>query len=90
MTQWQKELARHALGLPNPRNESYRNHFCTDSGSEEHREWEKLVSEGMAVKRTGTMWGGSDMFHLTLKGALEAREPKEHLSREDTAVMREL
>jgi hypothetical protein len=86
----QRELARHALGLPNRTKTSYRNHFCIGAGNPDHAEWEKMVEAGEAVKRSGPNWGGDDMFHLTLEGALKAREPKEHLSREDAAMMRQL
>jgi hypothetical protein len=90
MTDEQRKLARHALGFPNKTNTSYRNHFCTGAGSVDFPHWEAMVEAGEAVKRTGTMWGGDDMFHLTLKGGLAARDPKEHLSREETELMRKL
>lgn len=90
MTESQKKLARHALGFPNKKNTSYRNHFCIGKGGDGYSEWEAMVSSGEAVKRTGPHWGGDDMFHLTLKGGLAARETKEHLSREETTQMREL
>lgn len=90
MTKGQKDLARHALGFPNRKNTSYRNHFCIGISGDGYTEWESMVAAGYAVKRTGPNWGGDDMFHLTLKGALLAREPKEHLSQEDSRMMREL
>ena len=90
MTKEQTSLARHALGLPNRKNTSYRNHFCIGAGGDSYTEWEAMVAQGDAVKRTGPHWGGDDMFYLTLKGALAAREPREHISREDAANMREL
>lgn len=90
MTPKQRDLARHALGLPNKKNVSYRNHFCIGAGGDGYADWEDLVSKGLAVKRTSDHWGGDDMFHLTLEGALMVREPKEHLSQEDTRIMREL
>lgn len=83
MTERQRELARHALGFPNKKNTSYRNHFCSGPGHKDFEEWLKMVEQGDAVKRDGPLWGGGSMFHLTFKAALEAREPKEHLSRED-------
>lgn len=88
MNEEQRKLARHALGFPNKANTSYRNHFCTGAGSVDFPHWEEMVAQGDAVKRTGPHWGGDDMFYLTLQGALAAREPKEHLSREDSADMR--
>lgn len=88
MTEEQRKLARHALGFPNKNNMSYRNHFCTGIGSTDYEPWEQMVAAGEATKRTGPHWGGDDMFYLTLKGALQARDLKEHLSQEDTAAMR--
>ena len=88
MTDTQRELARHALGFPNKKNESYRNHFCTGPGSTDFEHWEDLVAKGLATKRTDGPWGGDHMFYLTLKGALMVRGPKEHLSREDAEGMR--
>ena len=90
MTEKQTKLARHALGFPNKKNTSYRNRFCTGPGCEDFAEWEAMVAQGDAVRRDGPLWGGDSMFFLTLKGALAVREPKEHISREDAAQMREM
>ncbi len=88
MTAKQRELARHALGLPNRTNTTYRNHFCIGKGGDGYKEWEDLVSQGMAVKaEAGPEWVG-DFFYLTLKGAQAVLLGKEHLSREDAAKMR--
>lgn len=91
MTPKQRELARHALGFPNKRNVSYRNHFCAGAGSDDYAEWEAMVAAGLAIKRTAPHCGPNDaLFHMTFKGALEARDTKEHLSPEDCAAMREV
>lgn len=90
MTSEQRKLARHALGFPNTLKTSYRNHYCIGKGGNGYGDWEAMVAAGEAVKHTGPHWGGDDMFYLTLKGGLAAREPKEHLSREETAFMRQL
>lgn len=90
MNSSQREFARHALGLPNKKHTSYRNHYCIGSHNPAHAEWESLVAVGDAVKRTGPHWGGDDMFHLTLPGALKARDTKEHISRKDAEQMRKL
>jgi len=90
MNDKQRELARHALGLPNKRNQSYRNYFCLGADGDGYSDWEDLVAKGLAVKRKTALCGGMDYFHLTLKGALMVREPKEHLSQEDTKMMREM
>lgn len=88
MTEKQTKLARHALGFPNKKNMSYRNNFCTGSGSSDYPEWKAMVAQGDAIERTSSLWGGDSMFYLTLKGALSVRELKEHLSPEDAAEMR--
>lgn len=90
MTDAQKQLARHALGLPNKKNTSYRNSYCIGKGGDGYEDWLQMVDQGEAVRRTGPHWGGDDMFYLTQNGALAARETKEHISREDAAQMREL
>ena len=90
MTPEQKKLARHALGLPNPKKTSYRNHFCAGPGHIDYAEWLKMVDAGYAIRCVGPSWGGDDMFHLTLKGAIAAREPKEHISREEAKLMHEM
>lgn len=90
ITPVQREMARHALGFPNRKKTSYRNHYCVGPGDFGYDDWLDLVAKGLAVRRTGPNWGGDDMFYLTLKGALMVREAKEHLSQEDTARMREL
>jgi hypothetical protein len=93
MTETQKKLARHALGLPNKQNTSYRNRFFTDPGCTDYAEWQAMVAEGNAIERTGSLWSGDrtrNMFCLTLKGALAVRGPKEHISREDAEEMRML
>jgi hypothetical protein len=89
MTERQKQLARHALGLPNKKNETYRNHFCIGKGGDGYTDWEDLVSNGLAVKRSGgKIYDGDDFFYLTLEGARAVLLPKEHISREDAEKMR--
>lgn len=88
----QREFARHALGLPNNRNMTYRNHFCINSGGDGYADWEDLVSQGAAVKAIGgENWVGDFFyltFYLTLEGARAVLLPKEHISREDAEKMR--
>lgn len=88
MNDKQRELARHALGLPNKKNMSYRNHFCIDVGSDDYDQWEDLVSKGLAVKALGGKNWSVDFFYLTLEGAKSALLPKEHISSEDAQRMR--
>lgn len=73
MTPSQKELARHALGLPNVMNISYRNSFCATPDHPDWENWQNMVAEGYAIRRDSELWGGDSMFHLTLKGAFAAR-----------------
>lgn len=84
MTLEQIELARHALGLPNKRNCSYRNRFVTGAGGADFLIWEQMVTNGVARKRKGSaLTGGDDLFFLTTVGAIEALKPGEKLDRED-------
>ncbi len=84
----QREMARHALGLPNKKRTSYRNHYCIGPGGDGYEDWDDLAAKGLAIRRTGPDWGGDDMFYLTLNAALAVREPGEHISREDAQQMR--
>jgi hypothetical protein len=86
MTQEQRELARHALGLPNQRNTSYRNHFVTGEGSSDYPHWIKMVEAGYAKRRAGSpLTGGDDLFWLSRKGAELALKGFETLCQEDFA-----
>ena len=84
MTENQRELARHALGLPNKQRTSYRNHFCAGAGHSDYPEWVVMVEQGDATHRNGSdLSGGDDVFCLTEKGANSALLPREKLSTED-------
>ena len=53
MTKEQRNLARHALGLPNKRKQTYRNHFVTGEGRRAIHIgslWLRLVSRGDSWK----------------------------------------
>lgn len=91
MNDKQREMARHALGLPNRKHFTNRNNYCIGKGGEGYEDWEDLVSKGLAVKREGGgHFGGDDLFYLTLEGARAVLLPKEHISREDAEAMRKL
>lgn len=84
MTPAQIDLARHALGLPNKRKTSYRNHFVTGEGSGNYADWNAMVEARMArVRRNVEMYGGDDYFRLTVEGAKAALAKGEKLSAED-------
>lgn len=84
MTPKQIELARHALGLPNRERRSYRNHFVTGEGSDDHPEWVAMVGGGFAKRRAGNqLTGGDDLFWLTPDGAAAALRHGERLDPKD-------
>lgn len=86
MTPEQIDLARHALGLPNRRNQSYRNHFVTGPGCTDYDHWMRMVADGDAFRRAGSqLTGGDDLFMLTKAGATAALRGKEKLDPEDFA-----
>ena len=79
-----RDLARHALGLPNKRSRSYRNHFVTGEGSTDYAPWIEMVAAGLAKRWKGNeMTGGDDLFRLTKTGAIQALNKGEHLDPED-------
>lgn len=83
LTDHQRELARHALGLDGRRNQSYRNHYVVDSGPD-HAAWMEMVQAGTARRRAGNpITGGMDLFRLTPEGARAALAPGERLCPED-------
>jgi hypothetical protein len=82
----QRELARHALGLPNKRKMTYRNHFVTGPGHDDFDQWCAMVESGHAVRRKGSpLTGGDDLFMLTKIGATAALAKGEKLDPEDFA-----
>lgn len=79
-----RELARHALGLPNRRRKSYRNHFVAGDGHSDWVRWNEMVASGFAIRRKGgPLTGGDDLFRLTKVGALAALDKGESLCPED-------
>lgn len=84
MTPEQIELARHALGLPNSRRKSYRNHFVTGEGHSDYTNWMAMTEAGYAKRFKGNeMTGGDDLFCLTEAGAKLALKKGERLDPED-------
>lgn len=79
-----RPLARHALGLPNTRRQSYRNSYYAVPGSPTHAEWLAMIAAGDAAfapfieGRTA-----STGFCLTRQGAEAALAPGESLDPED-------
>lgn len=86
LTDTQRELARHALGLTRGKKVTFRNHFVTGEGSKDHAAWMEMVNAGAAKRRTGSaLSGGDDIFWLTKAGATAALNRGEKLSAEDFA-----
>lgn len=84
MTPKQIELARHALGLPNVRNRSYRNAFVAGEDHEDYWDWYAMTKSNDAVMRGRTdVFGGQDCFYLTYQGAVTALKGTERLDVED-------
>lgn len=86
LTAEQRGLARHALGLPNKRKQSYRNYFVTGEGSTDHPHWVAMAEAGFARRRKALrIYGGDDLFRLTKEGATAALDKGERLDPEDFA-----
>jgi len=81
LTPEQRDLARHALGLPNSKRKSYRNRFFTGRGGPHHLDWSAMVSAGDAER--GEDGRSTRCFHLTRQGAEAALNAGESLDRED-------
>ncbi len=69
-------LVRSALGLPNRRRQSYRNHFVDAT----HPDWEAMVAAGLATVRRSTEPDGPHTYRLTRAGAEAALLPGETLN----------
>lgn len=82
MTPRQKELARHALGLPNKARKSYRNRFLANPAGSDWQTWSEMVDAGHA-EHYPTEGKPFDLFCLTRAGAERALEGKETLCGED-------
>ena len=85
MTDDQRTLARHALGLDGRRKQSYRNYFTCGAGHDDYDAWCEMARLGLAQRRDGARlhFGGDDLFHLTLAGARAALASGETLDHED-------
>lgn len=79
---YDRGLARHALGLPNDRGVSYRNHFVAGPGHDDYRAWMRMVEAGFARRNPGNaITGGDDVFKLNDVGAKRALAFGERLER---------
>lgn len=83
MTPAQRELARHALGLPNPSGRSYRNRYFVATQSACADQWREMAAAGEAERGEPGHKASSTFFCLTRKGAELALDPRESLCPED-------
>lgn len=82
MTPEQIKLARHALGLPNDQKRSYRNRYFATVGSNIEKQWEGLVSSGLAHRQRQD-GARTTFFCLSERGARRVIDPAESLCPED-------
>ena len=81
LTPLQKQLARHALGLPNSANRSYRNRYASPVSGPTFEAWATMVIDGFA--RSYDRRIAMIHFELTPTGAEAALEGRETLDPED-------
>jgi len=88
MTPEHREQMRHALGLPNGQNMTYRNRYCVE---ESDPVWSALVAAGLATMRPAAdlPFGGCALFYLTRKAAEMVLEPGEKIDMDATKFPRE-
>lgn len=79
VTDSQRRLARHMLGLPNKAKRSYRNRFFAACGSPDYDNLRQISG----TLRFPWGWQGGDIFILTRAGAEAVLERDEHLDPED-------
>ena len=75
MTPAQLHILQHSLGLDQyGRGESYRNHYVTGEGSNDHVDCMELVALGWMTRRAGNeLSGGDDVFRVTDEGRAAVR-----------------
>lgn len=84
MTPKQRDLARHALGLPNRNRRSYRNRFFASyTPGGDYEQWEEMREAGYAERARVSPDGRRYGFWLTESGALAALNKGESLCPED-------
>ena len=83
MSERQRDLARHALGLPSIRRSSYRNRYvCSESGPT-WSNWMLMELTGLAENDPDFSSNGHVLFSLTRRGAEMALKKGERLNPED-------
>ena len=83
MTNEQRDVMRHALGLGRASRE-YRNHFVTGKGSTDYQHCEALVAAGLMARfPPSALTGGDECFTVTAAGRLVARGKTPPAGRQD-------
>lgn len=86
LSERQRKMARHALGLPNDTRKSYRNRYFVGEPCEAFDDWTEMVNAGMAERVSVSVKGtpiGRTMFYLTRPGAEAVLKRGERLCTED-------
>lgn len=81
MTDRQRQIARHMLGLPTASGRSYRNRYCCEPGHEHFDVLLSMLDEGLVTSRRGV--GLHISWHLTRAAAESVLLPGESLDPED-------
>ncbi len=69
ITEAQRDILRHALGVGRGRTAGWRNYFCTGPGSDNYDDCEALVAAGLMTKRSGgPLSGGDPVYRVTDAG----------------------
>lgn len=85
MTNEQREVMRHALGLGRGSRE-YRNHFVTGPGTTDYPHCEALVAAGLMKRRDGNpLSGGDPIYSVTEAGRVALKPPSAEVRGAGTA-----
>ena len=69
ITEAQRDILRHALGVGRGRTAGWRNHFVTGPGCTDYADCEALVAAGLMTKRSaGPLSGGDPVYRVTDAG----------------------
>lgn len=85
MTPKQRKLARHALGLPNAKKQSFRNRFeAAQAPCGDFEQWARMEAQGLARRDTSARASSTTcLFWLTRTGAKAVLNKGETLCPED-------
>ena len=87
MTPSQRDLARHALGLPNPQRRTSRNRYLIPKDGPDYVQWLEMIDNGEALL-VSPPTSSLACFALTIKGGQLAIREREQLDPADFPEMR--